>query len=199
MTRAVFDALLAEARATHAGHPDVGSFCPFPDDLRPNPVTPFAVPASGKMQRDSRLTTDRYSAFRDALIAAAPFVTWRETYRDTDIDPDFLQRFGCYEVIGVEGPFASATMRSFVIYADAGLHYPWHHHPAEELYLVLAGEAEFHVEGSRPRRLGPGATVLHPSNAPHALTTHDHPVMAYVVWRSDFGTAPVWTSQGGAP
>ena len=81
-------------------------------------------------------------------------------------------------------------MRSFVVYAPTGLYYPWHHHPAEELYLVLAGEAEFSIHGQTPKTLRPGDTTYHASMKPHAMTTHDHPVMAYVLWRSNLMDPP---------
>lgn len=191
MSHAVWDRLLDEARAAHLSHPDLRRFCPFPDDLVWQDVAAHHIPPSDLLQNDPGLTTDVYPAFRDAFAAAAPLARWRETYKGTSIGAGFLNRFGCYELVGRDAPYASNRMRSFVVYAPAGLHYPWHHHPAEELYLVLAGGAEFLIEGQGGRMLGPGDTAFHASGQPHAMTTHDSPVMAYVLWRGELDIAPV--------
>ncbi len=186
--------LLQLARAAHAEHPDLQAFCDFPDDLSRLPANTHRIPATNLLEAETGLTSDqRHSEFRDGFIACAPLADWRQTYQDTNIGADFLNRFGCYELIGLEGTFHSHQMRSFVVYAPAGLHYPWHHHPAEELYLVLAGEAEFALHGESPRILRPGDTAYHASMKPHAMTTHDHPVMAYVLWRGNLTGLPVWS------
>jgi len=193
MSKTIWNTLLAEARAAHDALPALQDFCDFPSDLAEQDVTPYHVPASDLMTSDQGLFSDRFPGFRDALIAAAPFAQWRETYKGTNIGADFLDRFGCYEFLGVDAPFATSDMRGFVVYHPPGLHYPWHHHPAEELYVVIAGEAEFSMEGAEARTLRAGETAFHTSNVPHALTTYDHPVMAYVLWRGDLKTKPVFT------
>jgi mannose-6-phosphate isomerase-like protein (cupin superfamily) len=198
VTRALFDRLLAEARAAHAAYPALAGFARFPDDLRPQKVIPHHIRPSALMQADTGLFTSRLAPLRDALIAAAPHAQWRETYKHTDIGQDFLDRFGCYCLIGKGGAFDSRKMWSYVVYMPAGLHYRWHHHPAEELYMVIAGEAEFLREGEAPEFLREGGTSFHASNQPHAMQTHDHPVMALVLWRGGFETAPVLTPPGGA-
>ncbi len=187
-------ALLNAAMDLHRTHAELAAFCPAPTDVVSGPVKPHMVPAAKLMQADRSLHTDDYIALRDALVAATPHVMWRETYKDTAIGADFMARFGCYEVIGRDAPFLSAQIRSFVVYQPPGLHYPWHHHPADEIYVVLAGEAEFHLEGQESRTLQPGDASFHPGHRPHALTTHANPVMAYVVWRDEFDTPPVWTN-----
>ena len=186
--------LLQLARAAHAEHPDLRAFCDFPDDLSRLPANAHRIPATELLAAETGLTSKgQYSGFCDGFIACSPLADWRQTYQDTNIGEDFLSRFGSYELIGLEGTFHSHQMRSFVVYAPAGLHYPWHHHPAEELYLVLAGEAEFTLLGESPRILRPGDTVYHATMRPHAMTTHDHPVMAYVLWRGNLTGLPVLT------
>jgi len=187
------NALFEELNALHASHHALASFRPMPDDVGPQSIVPYHIPAADHFKAERGLFSDRYPALRDALVSASDDVKWRETYKGTKIDPDFMQRFGCYEVIGRDAPFASARMRSFMVYQPPHLHYPWHHHPAEELYVVLAGEAEFHLEGEASRTLRAGDHAFHPASRSHALTSHAHPVLAYVVWRDVFDTAPVWT------
>ena len=188
----VLETVLTQLKLLHATHPEVHTFCPFPDDVHTQKIAPVHRPPSDAMQMETGLGESLYPELRDALVKLSPFAQWREAYKDTDSDPDFMNRFGCYEIVGVDALLASAKIRSFLVYHPPHLHYPWHHHPAEELYMVIAGEAEFHMKGRRAETLTSGQTSFHHSNVPHALTSHDHPVMAYVVWRDDFDVAPVW-------
>lgn len=193
MTRLVFDNLLAEARKTHEAHSGLSEFCPFARDISPQHVKPHPIKSADYLAKETALLSKTYPALRDAFIAASPFAKWRETYRGTDIGQDFLDRFGCYCLIGAGGAFASRLMAAYVVYMPPGLYYPWHHHPGEEMYIVLAGEAEFMRDGEANETLREGETIQHASNQPHAMQTHDHPVMAYVVRRSGFETPPVLT------
>lgn len=197
MTRAVWDTLLSEARAFHVANPALKAFCPFPTDIHAQDVTAFDIPAADYLYREMALQSQNHAALRDAFIAAGPYAKWRETYKGTDIAQDFMDRFCCYCLIGQGGAFHSNHMAAWVVYMPRGLHYPYHHHPGEEMYAVIAGEAEFFREGETTEWLGEGATSQHASNQPHAMTTHDSPVMAYVVWRNGFATPPVLTEMAG--
>ena len=133
--------------------------------------------------------------FAKAFLEASPVAFWRDTYAGTDIGQDFMDRFGCYCLIGEGGAYHSAQMLGFVVYMPPGLYYPWHHHPAEEMYVVLAGEANFHRENAPSEILTRGQTSFHASNQPHAMETREHSVLAYVVWRNGSGIKPVLTER----
>ena len=195
MSRAVWDNLLAETRAAYEGHPDLCAFAPFPDDVVAQDVQAFSPPCAGYLARETGLHSDQYGGFRDAIVAAGPLATWRETYKGTDIGQDFMDRFGCYCIIGAGGAFQSAQLWAWIVYMPAHLHYPWHHHPAEEMYTVLAGEAQFMRDGAPNETLVPGQTSFHASNERHAMETHTHPVLALVVWRNGFDTPPVLSDE----
>ena len=186
----VWTTLLDEARTAHAIHPALRDFCPFPDDLTRQEVTPHHINAARLMEAEKGFTPD---ALGRAFIAASPQAHWRETYKGTDIGQDFLDRFGCYCLIGTGGAYRSDQMAAYVVYMPPGLHYPWHHHPAEELYFVLAGEARFMRGGEPNEVLRAGDSSFHASNQPHGMETGDHPVLAYVLWRNGFATPPVLT------
>lgn len=186
-------ALFDGVRRLHDEHQALHDFAPFPDDVQPKALVPFHVPAADLMLAEAGFGPSPYKQLCKALFAVTPQMLWRETYKGTNIGNDFMERFGCYEIIGRDAPFASNSIRSFLVYQPAGLHYPWHQHPAEEMYVVLNGEAEFGLQGQPSRTLVAGDSAFHPSNQPHALTTHEQPVLAYVIWRDEFDTAPVWT------
>ncbi len=191
--RQTWDRVLTAARSAHQRSPAMKAFCPFPDDVTPQAVEAFHIPAADLLAQETRLHTQDHADLRDASVAAGSFARWRETYKGTDIGQDFMDRFGCYALIGGGGAFTSQQMWAWVVYMPEGLYYPWHHHPGEEMYLVLAGQAEFMAEGRPNEILRPGQTSQHRSNQPHAMQTHDHPVMAMVIWRNGFDTAPVLT------
>ena len=193
MTTDVWDRLFSEFSRVYAATPQLQDFCPFPTDIKPQNVVAHDIPARALLESDRGLTTRDYTGLRDAFVAAARRALWRETYKGTDIGQDFLDRFGCYCLIGSGGAFSSESLFAYVVYMPPGLHYPWHDHPAEEIYFVLAGEAEFHRQGHPSRVLRPGDASFHASSQSHAMTTHDHPVMALVLWRDGFATSPKLT------
>ena len=190
----IWSNLLNEVQNLHKSSPDLQAFCPFPSEIAAQKVTPYHIVSSDLLQRESGLFGDQFHSLRDAFIAAAPQALWRETYKDTDIGQDFLERFGCYCLIGDGGAFASESMLAYMVYMPAGLHYPWHDHVAEEIYFVVAGEAEFHRHGEASQTLLAGGSSFHASSQPHAMTTHDHPVLALVLWRNGFDSGPKLTN-----
>ena len=192
-SRAVWQRLIEEARAAHRAHEELTAFCPFPDDLQEQDVAAHRIAPADLLEGESGLFSSGFAGLRDAFVAASPFAKWRETYKNTGIGDDFLNRFGCYCLIGAGGAFHSEQMWAYVVYMPEGLHYPWHHHPGEEAYVVLGGEAEFYRHGEEQQVLREGGMSVHGPNQPHAMTTKEHPVMAYVVWRNGFDVGPQLT------
>jgi len=191
--------LLVFARDAHQSHAKLSAFCEFPDDIRFQNVTPFQVSAADLFGRELALATSDYTEFRDAVVAAGPHAHWRETYKGTDIGEDFMSRFGCYCLIGDQGPFTSQKMRAWIVYMPPKLHYRWHQHSGEEMYLVIAGKAEFLRDGVDPVTLRSGQTSTHASDQPHAMETYDSAVLAYVIWRNGFDGAPGLTPSEATP
>jgi quercetin dioxygenase-like cupin family protein len=65
--------------------------------------------------------------------------------------------------------------------------YPLHAHPAIELYLVIAGHAQWTTPASE-RIVPPGEFVLHHANQPHAMRTFAEPLLALYGWRGEIDT-----------
>ncbi len=193
MIAPVWDRCLARAREVHEAQAALLEFCPFPDDLRPQEVAPYHIPAADLFAADSALVSKTYPELCNAVRAGGDHALWRETYKGTAIGQSFLDRFGCYALIGPGGAFDSATMWAWFVYMPAGLDYPFHHHPGEEAYLVIAGGGRFRRAGKPDAELGEGDLMIHGANEPHALVTAGKPILAYVVWRNGFGTGPVLT------
>jgi len=190
MAAQVWTSALEHLRDAHVAYPALAEFCAFPTDIQPQDVSPYDIAPRTLFEAETNWNSRAVGGLCDAFLAASPHAHWRETYKDTDIGQDFMDRFGCYCLIGKGGAFTSNQMLAFLVYMPAGLHYPWHEHPAEELYFVLAGQAEFHRHGEPSKVLGAGEASFHASNQPHAMTTHDAPVAALVLWRNEFDVAP---------
>jgi len=189
----LFDRLLETTRAACVAHPDVAGFAPFPDDVTRQTIEPYHCPCGTFLRHELGWADERYGDLRAAIIDASPHAHWRETYKGTDIGSDFMDRFGCYAIIGPGGPFTSETGRVWMVYMPPRLYYPWHHHPGEEMYLIVSGQAVFRKKGAPDQQLGPGQTVRHASNQPHDMETYDSPVLCLVLWRNGFETPPVLT------
>ena len=185
--------LLGQANAAYTAHPDMQAFAPFPSDLITQTQPPFHCPCSDVFQSDQALKPKRYAALHEAIKAYAPHAHWRETYKDTDIGAGFMERFGCYCIIGEDAPVTSPSLRLFMVFMPSGLYYPWHHHPADEVYMVVAGEAVFRRVGMPDEVKGAGAVCFHNGNQPHAMETYGAPVLCLVAWRDKFETPPVLT------
>lgn len=188
-----YDKIIDEIRNLHEGHSELSEFCAFPNDVSPQAVTPRYMGAKDYFQKETGLFGSKYSSAHALLNALAPHAYWRDTYAGTNVSVDFMDKFGCFSLIGKNGFFHSDQMNAWMVYMPAGLYYPWHQHPAEEMYLCLSGEAVFKKRGCSDQILGQGETTQHATNQPHAMETHDHPVLCYVFWRNEFLTAPVLT------
>ena len=197
IARELFENALVEVKAFYDANPEMVNFHPFPqsDELEWRDVEPHYIAPATLFAEDSTLNSNEFSSVRDALIAVKDHAQWRETYKDTDIGDDFMSRFGCYELFGWDGHFFCQATRGFIVYSPPELYYPWHHHPAEEMYCILAGEAEFATEGNQPKMLKPGDTVFHAENQPHNMETKENGVLAWVQWRGEMSVAPVLTDR----
>ncbi len=178
---------------TYAGQKALRDFAPFPTD-----VTATQIPAHWEPCRDVFMAgpmdaSGPHARVHTALRQAADHVHWRATYADTDIGDVFMQNFGCFTIIGEEAPFTSGQGRAWMTYMPAGLVYPWHHHPAEEMYFVVSGQAVFRRKGQDDVVLTAGDTMFHASNLPHAMSTTTSPVLCLVFWRNEFDTPPELT------
>ena len=185
--------LLQALQSLHRMNDQLQAFCEFPNDLKFKKVQPNHRGACDLFTQETNLSSNTYEQFNSLLCALAPVAYWRETYAGKNISNDFRKTFGCYCLIGVKGFFQSDQMNSYMVYMPAGLYYPWHQHPAEELYLCLAGEAVFKKDLEEDKVLREGEISIHGSNQPHATQTHDHPVLCYVVWKNELTTPPVLT------
>jgi mannose-6-phosphate isomerase-like protein (cupin superfamily) len=123
-----------------------------------------------------------------ALAAVAARLPWYYHYAPRDGEEDLAERIAFAELIGPDGPLAAPDCRVGFTLVAPETYYPMHAHPAVELYLVVAGHAEWSTLDAA-RIVPPGGCVLHPTGVAHAMRTFGEPLLALYGWSGDIDTA----------
>ena len=118
-------------------------------------------------------------------IAATP-LPWASP--QTSDDPRFVelgQQMSLVELVGPDGLAKSNQIRMGLYGMAPNVDYGVRTHPAEELFVLLAGKSEW-LCGDEPfREYVPGARRHHPSMAPHATRTRNSAFMSIYIWTGD--------------
>jgi mannose-6-phosphate isomerase-like protein (cupin superfamily) len=123
-----------------------------------------------------------------ALGHVLPYLPWRRTYAGMPGLEGFLRGYGYAELVGPGGPVRTEDLRLGVLLLGPGTLYPLHRHPAEEIYLVVSGAADWRRGGGHFRPRPAGSLVYHPPGEPHAMRTAGEPMLAVYAWTGDVAT-----------
>lgn len=120
-----------------------------------------------------------------------PSLRWRQNpnYTTATIGDEFLQRYGYVELVGRNCPWHSDNIAVGFLLLGPGAHYPVHHHPAREVYHVVAGASEWWRSERDWTAEPPGAAIYHAPNVKHATRVLDVPLLALYCWQGDTGIA----------
>jgi hypothetical protein len=118
------------------------------------------------------------------VAALSGTLPWHYHYRPRPEAPDLADRIAFAELIGPDGPLTAPDCRIGFTLMAAETFYPMHAHPAVELYLVIAGRAQW-MTPTTQRIVPPGGLVLHRANEPHAMRTAAEPLLALYGWQGD--------------
>jgi quercetin dioxygenase-like cupin family protein len=124
------------------------------------------------------------------LAALAPSLRWVQNpnYVAQPPDPQFLENYGYAVLAGPGGLIETRALALGLLLLGPGTHYPTHRHPAEEIYIVASGEAEWQMGEGEWRRRRAGDVIRHESMVPHATRALEQPLLAVYVWRGDLDT-----------
>jgi mannose-6-phosphate isomerase-like protein (cupin superfamily) len=156
----------------------------------------FDVPARGEYNATLASAIalglhDGVAGIAAALAAIPRSLPWDYQYPPHPIAGDLAKKIGFAELIGPDGPMYAPQCRVGFTLVAADTFYPSHAHPAVELYLVIAGQAQWTASNAR-QMVAPGRFVLHRSNEPHAMRTLNEPLLALYCWSGNLDTAPVY-------
>ena len=117
------------------------------------------------------------------IDAAVDQLTWFQS-SEARVPPGWVHRAAACNIVGPDGMIDHPEYLFGVFYIGPNTHYPSHWHQAEELYVVVGGEAEFEIGGTTTTRRVGDVSVT-PTMAPHAITTGDEAVMLLFGWRGE--------------
>ena len=118
------------------------------------------------------------------LATCADSLSWREAGFGK-LPKEFSKRIFASELIGPNGLFESTNIRIGLLIQQEKIAYPKHWHDAEELYLVLNGNAYWSVDYDPAVPYRPDSFVQHKSCQPHSMTTQAEPLLALWGWTGD--------------
>jgi hypothetical protein len=126
----------------------------------------------------------------EPLGELSPHFRWVQNpnYVAAPPNPDYLENYGYVVLAGPGGLVATDSLALGILLLGPKTHYPTHRHPAVEIYVVAAGEAEWRKGESPWRREAPGSVIRHETMMPHATRTLDDPLLAVYVWQGDLKT-----------
>ncbi len=161
------------------------------------PVEPCHLPVSDLLQPALQLTTAETKPLLALYHEHRRRLHFEQSYSRADgvVSEQMLAGYGFAEIVGERGPLVSRAVRLGIgIWAD-NIDYPIHRHRAEEIYIVLAGSAEFSVDdtgadassASTPSPVysprGVGDVVWVPSNTAHGFRTTKQLVVVLYAWQ----------------
>lgn len=133
-------------------------------------------------------------AIRPLLAALGPALIWTRNpnYRSRP-NPRFLANYGYGVILGPADrrarPLVDDTAASMgLLMLGPDVVYPRHRHPAEEIYIPLAGTAWWQRGDAPWRRVKPGSAIHHPPLMPHATRTGGDPLVALYIWQGEIAT-----------
>ncbi len=151
---------------------------------QPVPVT--SLPASRFLTESLDWTSEETHGLLHLFERHQQECHWEQSYKKSDgvVSDAMLAGYGFVEVMGKNGPFVSDRMRIGLGVWGPHIAYPSHRHQAEELYVVLAGQATFQVGEKAPNVCQAGGCVYVPSMEVHSLETGKLPVVVLYIWQA---------------
>jgi mannose-6-phosphate isomerase-like protein (cupin superfamily) len=186
------DRLAAIALASYPAGPEAQALLPlWPASSPPQRLEAVSLPACDYLAEAIELGM---AGPESAIAAGLPQLTsrlrWTYGYPQDSRYPGLERRLAFTEVLGRTGIWPSQRMLLGFTLIAPHTHYPAHVHPAIELYLVIAGATAWALGDAPAEIRPPGSVIVHPSGAPHAMTTGAEPLLALFTWRGDLATSP---------
>jgi len=155
----------------------------LPEAPQPRPASPAGLPVLDWLPQARSCAALQTQALVDRIAAMADALPWGQNYDADDFGAAFQARYGFMELIGPRGPFVAADVASGLLLFAPDTEYPQHRHEAEEIYVVLAGRAEWRAGPEDYREEPPGSVLHRPSWVPHATRMGAEPMLALYLWR----------------
>lgn len=122
-------------------------------------------------------------ALMSAVLGLAPRLPWIQIFRGGGLPSDLAEGMFAAQAAGPAGLIHNHGMRTGLFLLAPNIHYPFHAHAADEVYVGLSGRLslQYGLNGE-PFDLAAGGTSITPPDCVHSLTTGDEPVLLAFVW-----------------
>ena len=185
-TEDLFIGALKEIKYIWSTNQTLSNFVSLPEDLKLDNVKNNQINATTKLASWSESDVAVNKKIHKILSSLSFHVKWENGYAEKDVNKNFLNNYGFFELIGPTGHFKTSKLALYVNYLDKKSFYPLHNHEAEELYFIISGEAKFENNNGDYEILTSNKTRFHKSFEPHAITTDNNQILSFVIWKNKF-------------
>ena len=185
-TEDLFIRALKEIKYIWSTNQTLSNFVSLPEDLKLDSVKNNQINATTKLASWSESDVATNKKIHKILSSLSFHVKWENGYAEKDVNKNFLNNYGFFELIGPTGHFKTSKLALYVNYLDKKSFYPLHNHEAEELYFIISGEAKFENNNGDYEILTSNKTRFHKSFEPHAITTDNNQILSFVIWKNKF-------------
>lgn len=185
-TEDLFIRALKEIKYIWSTNQTLSNFVSLPEDLKLDSVKNNQINATTKLASWSESDVGTNKKIHKILSSLSFHVKWENGYAEKDVNKNFLNNYGFFELIGPTGHFKTSKLALYVNYLDKKSFYPLHNHEAEELYFIISGEAKFENNNGDYEILTSNKTRFHKSFEPHAITTDNNQILSFVIWKNKF-------------
>lgn len=129
------------------------------------------------------------------LTEAEPSLAWLQNpnYTAAAMGQAYVDNYGYLELVGPQRAFQSTRLLIGFLLLGPHTLYPDHDHPAEEVYVIVSGDAHWR-RGDGDWKIEPaGAVIHHVAHIRHAMRTGSEPLLALYFWMGDIGVAAALT------
>ena len=182
----LFIGALKEIKYIWSTNQTLSNFVSLPEDLKLYNVKNNQINVTTKLASWSESDVDTNKKIHKILSSLSFHVKWENGYTEKDVNNNFLNNYGFFELIGPTGHFKTSEMALYVNYLDKNTLYPLHNHEAEELYFIISGQAKFENNNEDYEILTSNKTRFHKSFEPHAITTENKQLLSFVIWKNKF-------------
>ena len=178
---------------------DILGFCgKISKNLRYKSNLPQKQPVQRLVNKISAPKFSKTKNILDSIIIANYELKWNTTYSENEVGPDFIKRYGWFDLISQNGPFFVNGTRIMIGYWGENLDYQMHWHEAEEAYVPLAGSALFWSQHNGTKIASVGDIVIHESNEKHWTKMTNGFLLALAIWKgTDLSVNPTISSRDG--
>ena len=153
-------------------------------------LSPKQLPACRHWKPALALANRQSAAIAEALTPLGELFHWLQNpnYTDAVMGDGYMDNYAYANVVGGRSLLGGNDYALGVLLLGPGLTYPRHSHPADEIYYVVGGTAEWRYGDEPWTRRAPGSLIEHPSGLVHATRTGDEPLLALYFWWGDIAT-----------